>query len=294
MNKKILLALLVFLLSFNLSYSDYDKLLNLDKEKTIKELKGNIEDLDKAKSDLEEKTERNDLDSTIYSFIKTDLSAKDSAKFDSILKEYNKNRQELEKELLEASKKLEDTSLLNKELFALRKKLYEDIIEYINPAMYAQYLQYIKEQTTSYKEEIELDTDIIKKSEIVNEKITNIEEKIKEHKTYLNETLTVLINEQIDKKIEWLIEWENFKNMSLEEKLALIDKILSKVDKLQTWFIYENNVLNVAQNVKANNNKKIEICFILIDRFTELKAQIESENVLGLVSEVEKFELNKK
>jgi hypothetical protein len=60
---------------------------------------------------------------------------------------------------------------------------------------------YIKEQTNFYAEEKELDSSVIKKTEIVNEKITSIEEKIKEHNSSSEESLRELVNLKVDEKL---------------------------------------------------------------------------------------------
>lgn len=276
MKRKILLTSLAIILFSNISYSDYDSVLMMDKEKTIKELKLNLEDLDKVKNDLEDSKSEIRLNSELYSYLKEDISSSDNSALLNILSDYNKKRATLEKQLKEASNKLKDTTTISANLFDLRKKLYDSILPYVDTKKSSKYLEYFNKQTKSYLEELQVDADIIKKSVIVNEKINNIEEKIKEHREYLNTTLKNLINDQINVKIDTIIEWEAFQSMTLDQKLSILDKIIKKVDDMQKWFIYENNVLNVSQNLKANNNKKVEICIMVMDRFIQIKKELQT------------------
>ncbi|MDR2411750.1 MAG: hypothetical protein LBD88_04210 [Candidatus Peribacteria bacterium] len=200
----------------------------LDKQKTIKELKENIEELDKVKTEL---TTIKDfvLDKTIEPFLRKNLNRNDYSTIEKIAKEYNETKNVLEANLIEASKNLLDTTELSKKLSNLTREFYEDLLEFVDINNYSNYIYYIKEQTNFYTEEKELDTDIIKKTEIVHEKITNIEEKIKEHKDYLDETLKELINSKVDEKINQLLADSVFSNLSNKEKIESINKIILKI-----------------------------------------------------------------
>jgi hypothetical protein len=226
--KKLVLFFLFFALLFpKLLFADNDVVL-LDKQKTIKELKENIEELGKVKIEL---TITKDfvLDKTIESFLRKNLNRNDYNTIEKIVKEYNESKNVLEANLIEASKNLLDTTELNKKLSNSTREFYENLLEFVDINNYSSYIYYIKEQTNFYTEEKELDTDIIKKTEIIQEKITNIEEKIKEHKDYLDETLKELINSKVDEKINQLLVDSTFVNLSNKEKVEFIDKIILKI-----------------------------------------------------------------
>jgi hypothetical protein len=226
--KKLVLFLIFLVLFIPQSLYANNDIVLLDKQKTIKELKENIEELDKVKTEL---TTIKDfvLDKTIEPFLRKNLNRNDYSTIEKIAKEYNETKNVLEANLIEASKNLLDTTELSKKLSNLTREFYEDLLEFVDINNYSNYIYYIKEQTNFYTEEKELDTDIIKKTEIVHEKITNIEEKIKEHKDYLDETLKELINSKVDEKINQLLADSVFSNLSNKEKIESINKIILKI-----------------------------------------------------------------
>lgn len=273
--KKILFTFFVFIMLTNLSYADNDKYLTTDKNKTIKELIINIEDLDRAKENLEEKIEKIEIELNLSWFLRPNLTEEEKSSMDLLFDKYNEDKNKLEKRLEQKAKKVEEIKSIKKELFDLRKNLYEGLLNYIDSKKYKDYVALINEQTNMYLEEIQLDSNITQKSEMVNEKLISIEWKIIEHRNYLNETMKTLVNEEIAEKIKIIKDWDAFNNMTKEEKLAFLDDVIYKFNELQKNLIYENNVIKVTENIKANNNKKVEMCILAVDRFTEFRKEVE-------------------
>lgn len=277
--KKILFTFFVFIVLTNLSYADNDKSLTTDKNKTIKELIINIEDLDREKENLEEKIEKIEIELNLSWFLRPNLTEEEKSSMDLLFDKYNEDKRKLEKRLEQKAKKVEEIKSIKKELFDLRKNLYEGLLNYIDSKKYKDYVALINEQTNMYLEEIQLDSNITQKSEMVNEKLMSIEWKIIEHRNYLNETMKTLVNEEIAEKIKIIKDWDAFNNMTKEEKLAFLDDVIYKFNELQKNLIYENNVIKVTENIKANNNKKVEMCILAVDRFTEFRKEIEASDM---------------
>lgn len=277
--KKILFTFFVFIMLTNLSYADNDKYLTTDKNKTIKELIINIEDLDREKENLEEKIGKIEIELNLSWFLRPNLTEEEKSSMDLLFDKYNEDKRKLEKRLEQKAKKVEEIKSIKKELFDLRKNLYEGLLNYIDSKKYKDYVALINEQTNMYLEEIQLDSNITQKSEMVNEKLMSIEWKIIEHRNYLNETMKTLVNEEIAEKIKIIKDWDAFNNMTKEEKLAFLDDVIYKFNELQKNLIYENNVIKVTENIKANNNKKVEMCILAVDRFTEFRKEIEASDM---------------
>jgi len=119
-----------------------------------------------------------------------------------IIDEYNKNKQNLERELQEKSKQLLDTTGIRKNLLEEKKELYKKLTSFIKTNEYSNYLEYIKSDTTIYFERKEIDSDIYRKQEIINTKVNVLEEKIKEHRIYLEESLQRLVESKMDERLE--------------------------------------------------------------------------------------------
>lgn len=277
--KKILFTFFVFIMLTNLSYADNDKYLTTDKNKTIKELIINIEDLDREKENLEEKIGKIEIELNLSWFLRPNLTEEEKSSMDLLFDKYNEDKKKLEKRLEQKAKKVEEIKSIKKELFDLRKNLYEGLLNYIDSKKYKDYVALINEQTNMYLEEIQLDSNITQKSEMVNEKLMSIEWKIIEHRNYLNETMKTLVNEEIAEKIKIIKDWDAFNNMTKEEKLAFLDDVIYKFNELQKNLIYENNVIKVTENIKANNNKKVEMCILAVDRFTEFRKEVEASDM---------------
>jgi len=81
---------------------------------------------------------------------------------------------------------------------------------FIKIEQYNNYLDYIKSDTTIYFERKEIDSDIYRKQEIINTKVNVLEERIKEHRIYLEESLQRLVESKMDEKLELLKQNKNF------------------------------------------------------------------------------------
>lgn len=263
-------TLFVFILSTK-SYAD--DLVISDTTKTIRELKENIEWLDKAKEDLYIKLKDFAPDQKLKSYFKEDLNLVDLENLRITIDEYNKNKNILERELQEKSKQILDTTEIRKELLEEKKELYKNLTKYIKVDQYENYKEYIKSDTAIYSERKEIDSDIYRKQELINTKVNILEEKIKEHRTYLEESLQRLVEWKMDEKLEFLSKNKNFANLKNEEKVLVIDKTIIKTQTLITEF--QNEDLVTSSNL--NNTKKIEIYNIVLNKLKEFQLSFQTK-----------------
>lgn len=268
MLQKVLLFITLSILC--LSTKSYaNDLVFSDSTKTIRELKENIEGLDKAKEDLYLKLKDFAPDQKLRSYFRDDLSLLDLENMRSIIDEYNKNKQELEKELQERSKQLLDTSMVRKNLLEEKKELYKKLTSFIKTNEYSNYLEYIKSDTTIYFERKEIDSDIYRKQEIINTKVNILEEKIKEHRIYLEESLQRLVESKMDERLELLNQNKSFALLKNKQKIEVIEKTIEKAQILINELSIQN--INDTNSISINNRKKIEIYKVVVNKLEEFK-----------------------
>ncbi len=258
---KSLILLVILFFSFTKSYAD--DLVFSDSSKTIRELKESIES-DKIKSDFYIKLKDFSPDQKLNSFFREDLENQDINNVKSIIEQYNKNKSILEWELLNKSKQLLDTSNIKVKLLEEKKKLYIDLTKYIKIDQYQNYLDYIKSNTA-------IDSNIYRKQELVNTKVTILEEKIKEYNDNLDDSLQKLVENKMDEKVYFLSQNSSFSNLDNNEKIKILDKSIQKIYWLIEKMKSDNLDLDTSNFVKANNIKKMEIYNIVLKKLESFK-----------------------
>lgn len=260
-----ILALIAFWFYFNTN-SYFNELAFLDEWKTIKELKENIDYLDKTKVKLNEELKELKTDYKLKLFLKKDLKRFEINKIKFIVSEYNKNTLFIENTLELKAKKflpiLEEKKLLLEE----KRKLYSGLIPYINPIYKKDYLNYIKDDTRLFSKQKSVSTDIIIKKEILNNKVDIIETKIKEYNDYTNQNIKKVINSKLEEKINNLNNNENFKILSSSYKRAVLDKTIQKI-KLK--------LLNLEKlKIDSSKTMRIETYNIAIEKLEKFRDSI--------------------
>lgn len=270
MLKNILTFFVVFIMFFTTKSNAFDLVFN-DEAKTIRELKENIEWLDKEKNDLYLKLKDFAPDQTLTWFFRDDLSLEELQKLKSIVETYNQNKKSLEAELYEKSKNLLDTSDIRVKLLEEKKELYKKMTTYIKVEYYQSYLEYIKSDTVIYSERKVIDSDIYRKQEIINNKVNVLEEKIREHKSYLEDSLKKLVEQTMDEKITFLSKNKSFSALENKEKILILDKTIFKISNNIESLKNQNLLNDISAFVKVNNDKKIEIYNIVLKKLETFK-----------------------
>lgn len=270
MLKKIFIFFTLFLfVSWAKSYAG--DLVFSDEAKTIRELKLSIEWLDKVRNELYTKLQDFSPDIKLKTFFREDLTIEDLESLRLIIEQYIARRSALEFELLDSSKKLFDVTQVRIDLLEEKKELYKKMTPYIKIESYQNYLSFIKSDTAMYSEKKEIDSSIYRKQEIINNKVTILEEKIKEHKSYLEDSLKLLVEWKMDEKIILLSSSKSFIELTNEDKIKILEKTIFKIkdniDSMKRASFWED----LSLFVKINNDKKIEIYNIVLKKIEEFK-----------------------
>ncbi len=252
---KIIFTFFVFLLTISVSYAEVD--LN-DENKSIRELKENITELDKSKTVIIDEIRKNNPIDDLTWYFNDNLTSADLEEIKNIINVYIKRKNELYLELENKAKNLDSTDEIKSSLLEEKKFMYKSLLPYISTYNYDNYLEYIKSETTLYNEKTWLESDIIRKNEIISNKVEILEEKIIRHKSYIEDSLRIIVNERMEQKLEIIRKNPKFIKLSYLEKIEFLDNTINKIDgKI-------NELEELWQNDSYQlNNKKISI-YILV------------------------------
>ena len=235
-----------------------------DEDKTIKELKQEVKDIDSEKQETEEKFDelkRQILEKDL--FLK-DLDEEQKQKLDELLYRYKENKEKLNKRLRVRSRGLENTWETIKELLENEKEIYKNLIPYIRVDKYENYKELIKENLDIINKNSNLESDSIKKWVIIKNKIKDLKEKIEEHNEIIGQDLKLTINEKIDQKLNNLVSKEKFISLDKESKINLFGKLIENIKTKRDTLEDKENKTNLLE-------KKIELYKIIIERLEIFK-----------------------
>jgi hypothetical protein len=201
----------------------------LDNGKTIKELKENIDVLNRDKKGLNLEFSILNKDLKLKSFFRENLAASELEDIKYIINNYLVSKNKLEKSLTRKAALLEDTREEKKWLLTKKKEFYQSLVPFIKRDKLKEYLEYISVDAKILKEQKEVDTQIIVKKEIISNKVERIEEKIIKHRRLLDEKFRRLIEVKVNKKIDNLKNNEKFGALSLELKEVVLDNVIKKI-----------------------------------------------------------------
>lgn len=265
MKKIYIIICIIFMVLLSNTCFSYD--LNtwaIDNNKSIKELQENLNSLNQTKNQLNVEFFILNQNQKLKAFFKENLDDKDLENIEDIILNYLKDKNDVEDDIKE--KILESLSTDNKktELLELKKELYKALIPYIKVTQFDDYIEYIEQDVKILKEKLKLSDEMNLKNEIINSKISNIEEKIVEHRKYLNEKFTDLINTLIEEKINNLITNESFIKLSKEEQGSVIQKIIENIE-------VKINDLDIQADKTDVLSKKLEIYQKVYIKLLQLK-----------------------
>ncbi len=223
----ILVLLAIWFYSTTNSY--LSELAFLDEWKTIKELKQNIKKLDKTQLELSKELVELNADYKLKLFLKKDLYTFEINNIKKIIFNYNTNKAKIESILFEKAKSFLSVLDEKKLLLEEKRSLYNWLIPYIDQKYKKEYLEYVKWDAKIFSEQKDLTANIIVKKEILNEKVENIETKIKQYKDFTNESIKKVINNKLEEKITNLKNNVTFQVLNNESKIAVLNKTIRKI-----------------------------------------------------------------
>lgn len=274
--KNIHILLFIIILWFYLPTNSYkDELAYLDKWKTIKELKQNIDKLDKVTIDLDNELKELNTNYELKSFLRSDLNIVDIKKIKKIASNYNINKVNIEDNLLLKADKFESILSERKLLLEEKRKFYSWLIPYIDSRYKFEYLDYIKKDAKIFNEQNNVTNNIILKKEILTTKVENIESRIKKHNDFINNSIRSIIETRLDEKIFNLRKNPRFKNLSYTSKIKVLEKTITKIKSklilLKNTTTHTDSLIKPSINIL---NKKIETFNIAVDKLEKFKKSL--------------------
>lgn len=236
--------------------------------KSIKQLNTEVQQLKIEKTKIDKKIL--ELQTILKNswFLKENLSDISKIYIRRIIEQYDLERKQYESSLFKKSLSLESTTNTRIKLINLKKDLYMKLVPYINQKKLKDYLNFVKKDLYTLKEEKEIKDNSIKKNVILKEKVNKIKEKIIKHKEETQKILKQLIIKKIDDKINQFKNNIKFINLNKNKKAILLSYIIKKID----------DKINQKENI-ANRTEilwiQIEIYKYLKNQFIKLKEDVE-------------------
>ena len=230
---KKLLVLLVWFLSiispFNHSNAFSEWEIAIAQDKWIQELSTEIHTLKESEKIIKEESKELQDKDKLLTFFKDDLTRSELRRIEKIITSFKFHRRYLENEFNSKAKNLEDVTETKEDIIEQRKALYKDLSPYIKQSEINNYLIYVKNDAESIQNKNNISVQIITNKEILSNKLTLIESKIKQNKETLNKELELAVIKKIDDKINSLKSNEKFANLDKKLKAKVIDKTIIKV-----------------------------------------------------------------
>lgn len=267
MKKYIILLFLITSTVYNCAVFADSWILDNYSSKSIKELNAGIGTLNEINNELNIDFLNLNKDFKLKSFFKEYLVDSEIKYIESIINNYTSEKTKLEKILEEKAYKLEDTSDEKKVLLDEKKEFYKSLLPFIKIDKISEYLDYIALDVKILKEQKDISEKIIINNEIISNKVVKIEALIKEHREFLNEKFKIIVEENVNLKIEKLKNNDKFTKLTKELKEEVLKKILTKI----------NITISNSESVNDKTDalvKKIEIYKIIRDKLEEFKMSL--------------------
>ena len=241
---------ILFALTITFVYADDNTDLVVEKsdiEKTIKELKENIDNLNNKKNDLNTKIELlKNSKWELKNFFRENLNEKEVDEIKEIVGLYKIYQGRLNKKLVEKARESGETIEERKRLLETKKELYKKLIPYIKKEKLNNYVEFIRWDFEILKEKKFVSANIKRKEGLIENKVSFIKEKVKKHKKYLNQNLKSIIEKKTDEKIENLRNNDKFRILDKKTKLRIIQKTIikvkTKIKKIENEFIKTSGI----------------------------------------------------
>ena len=249
----------------------YAQTWEIIEDKSIKEIKQNIEKLNSDKNLISNQYSEFKYESNLATYFKSNLKRIDIQNIETLITKYNETFTELNKELIAKAKNLENTQETKNKILQAKKDMYLGMLDYIDPNKYSQYLEYIRWDATISKKQVEIRSEIVSKEEIYEKKVTTIEKKIEQNKLEVAQRLEKVISDKIDEKITEMKNNDSFNQLSIDLQVQVIEKTLEKVN-----LTIES--LKQLEQKDINTNQKINLYYILNDKLIEFRNDLLLEN----------------
>ncbi|ATU05072.1 hypothetical protein BKN14_01290 [Candidatus Gracilibacteria bacterium HOT-871] len=267
--KKILFFILVLLFSFSPKIYANDSGFFTD-AKSIKDLKKDINNINKIESDLELNYKSFLQEHNIDNYLKKGMLNSEIQDLKSIATNYVVNSSEIEKKISNLTND-EEIKKLQNSLIDLTKELYKNLLPFIDTSNYKSYLVYVENSIKNQTEKNNLYLNKFKTQNIYNKKLDILGKKIQENKEYLDDAVKKIIEQKLDEKIIQIMDSPAFSKLSTENKVKTLEKVIErinlKVDSFQSKLDYDSIYIEA-------DIKKLEIYKVLVQRLKDFSQNL--------------------
>lgn len=262
--KKIIFIITLFAFSFSPhTYADGNEVFN--DGKTIKDLKEDIDNLNRIEDKLDAKIKNFLKDNNIDSYIKKWLSDLEYDNLKNIINNYLLKNSDLEKSFYS----LKDENILisiQEKIISIKKDLYKNLVPYIEIKKYKSYLKYVEKNIKNFIEKNNLYIDKLKTKDIYIKKVNILEKKIEENKKYLDIEVKKIIEKKIDEKLSQIIDSSNFIKLSNNDKIITLEKVIEnlniKINSFRLSLDYDSVYIEA-------DKRKLEIYNIIVKKLLD-------------------------
>jgi len=235
---------------------------------SIKELKNWLLELNRNKNELEIEFFLLNQNEKLKEFFKDDLKKSDIKEIKQIINNYLDIKKDINVKIKIKASEFLNTQKERNKLLNEKKQFYKDLTPFVKKYKINEYLDYIAQDVKILKEQGEISEKFIIKNEIMVNKVEIIEEKIKEHREYLDEKFNFLVNNLISEKTNKLINSDNFTKLDNITKKIVINKILIKI---------HITISNLEKKVDKTDAlvKKLEIYQRVYSKFNEILNELD-------------------
>lgn len=267
--KKILICV-ISLLSILHSGEIYAQTWDILEDKSIKEIKQNIEKLNSDRNLILNQYSEFKLESDLSSYFKPLLSKEELQSIEILITKYNEQFNELNLLLLTQAKDLKDTSDVKNQLLQIKKDLYINLLWFVDSQKYQEYLWFIRWDAIISKKQVEVKSQIASTKEIYDKKVTKIESRIIENRKQMALRLEKVISDKIDEKIDSMKNSPSFQKLPKHLQIEVLEKTIEKV----------NINISTLETIKVNDwnvEQKIDLYYLLNDKLLIFKNSIQTQ-----------------
>jgi len=258
----ILLSIALFSVPIWSVFSAETDTVEPQKEKTIKELRENINELETERKELKNNWDQFlSENGWVEDFLKTDIWEEDEIRLQEIIQIYREYKIQLDTRLKNSMTSEEDEEI-RKNLLRQKQVLYKKLVYFIRTDRLNDFLEYVKWDLEVNEKRRDVTKEISKDKEALEEKVETIREKIKENKDVLEERIRNSISERLNIKIGEILANEEFIKLEIDIKRNLFQTTIEKAEAKQ-------QELEAILNKTTIINQKIEVYNIMKQKLTE-------------------------
>ncbi len=263
---------LFFLTVFiNTVFSDLENPNWIIEIKTIKELKQEVENINEQKENTEIELNELKKELLVKRFFRVNFTNDEKNQLTELIKNYRNKKEFLNTEIILKSRNLKDTAYLKRELLLNEKFFYWELVNFIDLEKKDKYIEYIRKNIIIVNRKSNLKSSIAKKEVILQKRVDNIKEKIKQHNKQTSNNTVIIVNNKLNYILLNLTQKEKFINLSKEWQYKLFDTLIKRIDNKLDFLDKKTNKSKTQEIIIDNREKIIENIKIFRDKALKWK-----------------------